>query len=87
MSIHHINKKGDSYERKKQNKIHSNRRPVKGGSLAIVLQQCGIYTLTAGSIFKGILDIYGTTNSNGTIYWWVGGGLFIGGIILQLVRI
>ena len=65
----------------------SHRYSIKGGSLAIVLQQCGIYTLTAGSIFKGILDIYGTTNSNGVIYWWVGGGLFIGGIILQLVRI
>ena len=53
----------------------SNRRPVKGSSPAIVLQQCGIYTLTAGSIFRGILDIYGTTNSyqihyNKTVHTW-----------------
>ena len=30
--------------------------------ISLVMQQCGIYTFAVGSIFRGILDIYGTTN-------------------------
>ena len=55
----------------------------EGKALALVMQQCGIYTLTVGSIFRGILDIYGTTNRVGVVYWLVGGGLFVAGVITE----
>lgn len=55
----------------------------KVSTLALALQQCGIYTLVIGSIFRGVLDIYGTTNQAGALYWIVGWGLVIvGGIII-----
>ncbi len=54
--------------------------------IALTLQQCGIYILTIGSIFKGVLDIYGTTNSKGVIYWWCGGVLFAAGIVAELLH-
>ncbi len=54
--------------------------------IALTLQQCGIYTFTIGSIFKGVLDIYGTTNSKGVIYWWCGGVLFAAGIVAELLH-
>lgn len=53
-----------------------------GNEIALALQQCGIYTLTVGSIFRGILEIYGTTNSAGTVYWVAGIGLYVVGIFL-----
>ena len=49
---------------------------------ALAICQCGVYTLTVGSIFRGILDIYGTTNSKGILFWYVGFLLIaIGGAI------
>ena len=54
--------------------------------ITLTLQQCGIYTLTIGSIFKGVLDIYGTTNSKGVIYWWCGGALIAAGIVVELLH-
>lgn len=44
--------------------------------ISLVMQQCGIYTFAVGSIFRGILDIYGTTNVLSAVYWWAG-GIFI----------
>ncbi len=41
-------------------------------ALARNLYHSGIATLTAGSIVRGILDIYGTTNSLSRYYWVVG---------------
>ena len=38
----------------------------------VLFHFCGITTLTMGSIMKGILDIYGTSNALTTIYWIVG---------------
>lgn len=54
-----------------------------GNEIALALQQCGIYTLTVGSIFRGILDIYGTTNRAGAVYWVAGGVLFAVGILME----
>lgn len=54
-----------------------------GNEIALALQQCGIYTLTVGSIFRGILDIYGTTNRAGEVYWVAGGVLFAVGILME----
>lgn len=42
--------------------------------ISLVMQQCGIYTFAVGSIFRGILDIYGTTNVLSIL---VGRGIFI----------
>lgn len=36
------------------------------------LYHAGIATLTTGSIMRGVLDIYGTTNSLSNIYWFAG---------------
>lgn len=55
-------------------------RKVSG--IARTLQQCGIYTLVIGSIFRGVLDIYGTTNQAGVLYWIAGWGLVIVGVII-----
>lgn len=54
-----------------------------GNEIALALQQCGIYTLTVGSIFRGILDIYGTTNHAGAVYWVAGVVLFAVGILME----
>ena len=37
----------------------------------------GIATLTVGSVFHGILDIYGTTSSLSKVYFIVGAGLLL----------
>lgn len=46
------------------------------------LYRSGIATLTIGSIIKGILEIYGTTNALSRLYLYVGAALTIFGIIL-----
>lgn len=47
----------------------------------------GIATLTVGSIFQGILDIYGTTNSLMVVYWCVGIGFVALGIGVWIINI
>ena len=54
--------------------------------ISLVMQQCGIYTFAVGSIFRGILDIYGITNALSAVYWWAGAVLFIGGVAINCVR-
>lgn len=44
------------------------------------LWHTGIATLTVGSIFKGILDIYGTDSVLTIVYWIVGGALLLIGL-------
>ena len=51
------------------------------GSQACHLYHWGIATLTLGSIVKGVLEIYGTTNALAVIYWPVGSLLILAGII------
>ena len=53
---------------------------------ALAICQCGVYTLTVGSIFKGILDIYGTTNSKGILFWYVGFLLIAIGGALEFIH-
>lgn len=45
------------------------------GRLAANLYNSGLAALTMGSIFQGVLDIYGTTNGLTAVYWLVGAGL------------
>lgn len=53
---------------------------------ALAICQCGVYTLTVGSIFKGILDIYGTTNSRGILFWYVGFLLIVIGGAIEFIH-
>ena len=45
------------------------------------LHHSGIATLTIGSVIRGVLDIYGTTNFLTNFYWVVGIGLVVAGIV------
>lgn len=42
------------------------------GAVAQNLYHSGVATLTVGSIIRGVLDIYGTTNSLTQLYWFIG---------------
>ena len=44
----------------------------------------GIITLTVGSVFKGILEIYGTTNKLSNVYLIMGLSLVMMGVIVYL---
>jgi len=55
------------------------------GRLALNLYNAGIAALTVGSIMKGVMEIYGTTNNILQIYWMVGFG-FVGiGLLLYAI--
>jgi len=57
------------------------------GRLTLNLYNAGIATLTVGSIMKGVMEIYGTTNDILQIYWIVGFG-FVGiGLLLYAIRL
>ena len=45
------------------------------------LYHSGIATLTVGSIIRGVLDIYGTTNVLSEWYWKVGATFVIAGVL------
>ena len=50
------------------------------------LYKMSLYTVTFGSIMKGVLDIYGTTNSKLVIYWIVGGIMLVAAIVWQIIN-
>ena len=52
------------------------------GAVARNLYHSGIATLTVGSIIRGVLDIYGTTNKLSGYYFSVGGALVIAGAVM-----
>lgn len=56
------------------------------GSLEMNAWGSGIAALTVGSIFRGVLDIYGTTNRLVIVYPVVGGILLAAGLILFSMR-
>lgn len=51
------------------------------------LYHSGIVTLTVGSIVRGILDIYGTTNTLSGYYFMAGWGLVIIGVFLYIFAV
>ena len=51
------------------------------GIPARCLYNSGIAVLTVGSIFQGILEIYGTTNRLSTVYWLTGACLLLSGLL------
>ncbi len=57
------------------------------GRLALHLHHCGIATLTVGSIVCGVLEIYGTENDWTQLYWIVGFGLVLAGIVVYVFEL
>lgn len=51
------------------------------------LYNSGIAALTVGSIFSGVLEIYGTTNRLVNVYWYVGPAFSAAGIIIYMIRL
>ena len=61
--------------------------PYFPGSLDRTLYGCGIATLTVGSCFKGVLDIYGTTSRFSSVYLIAGLILTVAGLLIYLVSL
>lgn len=51
------------------------------------LYHSSIATLTVGSIIRGVLDIYGTTNQLIQWYWYAGAALIAAAMLLCLIKI
>ena len=45
------------------------------------LYHCGIMTLSIGSVFRGVLEIYGTTNQLSVVYLIAGAVLILVGVV------
>ena len=54
------------------------------GEMALRFWNCGIITLTLGCIFRGVLDIYGTTNRLLIVYPAAGALLLAAGIVCAI---
>ncbi len=48
------------------------RKSYTPGKWAIWLWNAAVFTWTTGSVFKGVLEIYGTTNRLILVYWIAG---------------
>ena len=66
--------------------VEALRAPLPG-SLRWGLYHAGIATLTVGSLISGALEIYGTSNPLTFVYWIVGEGLTLLGVLLFLSRL
>lgn len=55
------------------------------GMLIFDLYNSGIITLTIGSVLKGVLDIYGTSNMLINVYWISGALLIVVSVFLYLI--
>ena len=65
-------------------RLPARRRP---GGPSRWLWGAGLTVLTAGSLFRGVLEIYGTTSRLGAVYWTVGGALCLAGGLLYALRL
>ncbi|SFG06897.1 hypothetical protein [Oribacterium sp. WCC10] len=65
-------------------KMKESGRNVRMPVLPDRLWTSGITTLTVGSIFHGVLDIYGTTSNLSKVYFYVGGIMMLTAIALLL---
>ena len=55
------------------------------GRAALNLWNSGIAALSVGCVFRGVLEIYGTTNSLSVLYAVAGGTLLAAGLIAHIV--
>ena len=60
-------------------------RPMPG-RWVLNFHHAGVATLTVGSIFEGVLVIYGTTHPMTMVYWIVGPVLLLLGLLTHLLR-
>lgn len=58
------------------------QRSRKPGVLPRCLYNSGLAALTAGSVFQGILEIYGTTSHLSVVYWTIGLSLSMLGLTM-----
>lgn len=65
--------------------MHFSRIKKMPGTLSGQLYRCGIYTLTIGSVVKGVLEIYGTTSRLSDLYTPTGYLLILAGFLLFLI--
>ncbi len=56
------------------------------GTVARNLYHSGIATLTVGSVIRGVLDIYGTTNKLSVYYFGVGGIFVMVGVVIYALN-
>ena len=61
--------------------IHCLTGRVRISDTAKTLWDCGVAFLTVGCIFRGVLDIYGTSNAKLVLYPIIGAGLILAAII------
>ncbi len=67
--------------------MHGNKKGAGTVShIASMLQLAAVITLTAGSLIKGVLDIYGTTNRLIITYPAIGLALAISSVATHLLR-
>ena len=59
-------------------------RRFRPGIAGRCLYNSGLATLTAGSLFRGVLEIYGTTSRWSPVYAIAGGALTLTGAVLWL---
>ena len=59
-------------------------RGAEPSPISAQLWGAGVAALTVGSIFRGILDIYGTSSPLSIVYWIVGGALLLSGALTGL---
>lgn len=55
--------------------------------LCFNLYNSGVATLTVGSLFQGVLEIYGTTNTLTAAYWLFGLAFTAAGLLLYLAQL
>ena len=61
------------------------RRPLPS-QWVLNLHGAGVATLTVGSVYEGVLVIYGTTHPMTLVYWVVGPALILAGLIVLLLQ-
>ena len=59
---------------------------IKTNINSAILLECGIFTLTIGSIIAGVLEIFGTTNIKVYFYLFIGILLILFSIVVQLFQ-
>ena len=64
--------------------LHTRKNPC---SVVCNLVHSGIGTLTVGSIVRGVLEIYGTTNRLSDYYWPIGIVLYLLGVVIYIFQL
>lgn len=61
-------------------------KAANASGIAFSVYQSAVLTFLLGSVFTGILEIYGTTNRLSKVYWIVGGGLLVASLVLYVIK-